>query len=182
MIRCKFSCSGLNSLFFKRKRKTRTRQSHWATTDNDDEGYDFVHETPRKHRKKEVYVEKCHKRQRGTNVRHLILTMCAFIVVRLYGCARNCEEHHWIATTLQCRTDMHSQPITVRFSRVLSSLWYSMCICSIQYECVCMRSLCSSYWNISSFDSSNGSHLQCKHLFFQDTLSSFVWNFSWNFL
>lgn len=145
--------------FFKRKRKTRTRQSHWATTDNDDEGYDFVHETPRKHRKKEVYVEKCHKRQRGTNVRHLILTMYAFIVVRLYGCARNCEEHHWIATTLQCRTDMHSQPITVRFSRVLSSLWYSMCICSILYECVCMRSLCSSYWNITSFDSPNGSHL-----------------------
>lgn len=34
----------------KKKRKTKTRQSHWATTDND-EGYDFVHEKPRKQKK-----------------------------------------------------------------------------------------------------------------------------------
>lgn len=37
------------------KRKTRTRQSHWATTDND-EGYDFVHEKPRKQKKYECVV------------------------------------------------------------------------------------------------------------------------------
>lgn len=73
---------------------------------------------------KKVYVEKCHKRQRG---RERDDNFTHFSFVKLYVLLWRAQKRK---ATVQCRSDMHSQPITARPSTVIAKIfhWYSTCI------------------------------------------------------